>query len=121
MDLTLAICMYNAEKYIEQTLTSVLGQTRQDFQLLIVDDCSTDDSGQMVNNFFAVHPRQYRMQRLEANQGIAYARQWALTHSETKYLVFVDADDSPLLLVYGGLKDSETAVHPPSSWKKYIL
>ena len=123
MDLTLAICMYNAEKYIEQTLTSVLGQTRQDFQLLIVDDCSTDDSGQMVNNFFAVHPRQYRMQRLEANQGIAYARQWALTHSETKYLVFVDADDSPLPeMVEKEYKaiSSDKELIAVSSWSQFI-
>ena len=44
MNLTLAICMYNAERFIEETLLSVMDQTRQDFHLLIVDDCSKDDS-----------------------------------------------------------------------------
>lgn len=42
MYLTLAICMYNAEKYIADTLESVMAQTMLDFWLLVVDDCSTD-------------------------------------------------------------------------------
>ncbi len=44
LDLTLAICVYNAERYIEETLESVMAQTVQDFHLLIVNDCSTDGS-----------------------------------------------------------------------------
>lgn len=96
MDLTLAICIYNAESYIAQTLFHVLKQTRQDFHLLLIDDCSTDNSVKQVEQFFAAHSRQYELQRMEFNQGIAFARQWALTHATTKYLLFVDADDYPL-------------------------
>ena len=39
MNLTLAICIYNAEQYIIETLESVMAQTMQDFYLLIIDDC----------------------------------------------------------------------------------
>ncbi|MFR1327099.1 MAG: glycosyltransferase family 2 protein [Bacteroides cellulosilyticus] len=45
--------MYNAEQYIEKTLCSILSQTKQDFQLLIVDDCSTDNSVECVEHFFS--------------------------------------------------------------------
>ena len=47
-DVTVAICMYNAEKYIEETLACIMAQTLQDFHLLIVDDCSTDSSVECV-------------------------------------------------------------------------
>ena len=57
-NLTLAICVYNAEKYIKETLESVMAQTMQDFQLLIVNDCSTDNSVAIIEQFFAEHPRQ---------------------------------------------------------------
>lgn len=43
-NLPLAICMYNAEKYIEETLQCIMAQTMPDFHLLIVNDCSTDNS-----------------------------------------------------------------------------
>lgn len=51
-DLTLAICMYNAERYIEETLGCVMEQTIQNFHLLIIDDCSTDGSLDKVERFF---------------------------------------------------------------------
>lgn len=95
-DLTLAICMYNAEQYIEETLQSVMAQTMQNFHLLIVNDCSTDKSKGLVEEFFIKHPRQYELVDLESNQGIAYARNFALNHTKTKYLVFIDSDDYPL-------------------------
>ena len=62
-DLTLAICMYNAEKYIEETLQCIMTQTMQDFHLLIVNDCSTDNSVQIVEDFFKRNLRQYEYSR----------------------------------------------------------
>lgn len=96
MNITLAICMYNAERYIEETLSCVMAQTLQNFHLLIVDDCSTDMSAERVERFLKNHQRQYELVSFKENHGIAYARQFALTHATTKYLVFVDADDCPL-------------------------
>lgn len=93
MNLTLAICMYNAEKYITETLESVMAQTMQDFWLLVVDDCSTDGSAEKVDAFFAAHPRQYELVRFEKNQGLCYARHFAERHAETRYMMFLDADD----------------------------
>lgn len=91
--LTLAICLYNAEKYIKETLESVLAQTMQDFHLLIVNDCSTDGSIAAVEEFFAQHPRQYEIDTFKKNRGIGYARHFAERKAETKYMMFLDADD----------------------------
>lgn len=94
-DITLAICMYNAGKYIEETLACIMAQTMQDFHLLIVNDCSTDGSAGLVEQFFAAHPRQYELVSLAENGGICAARKFAELHAQTKYLLFVDADDLP--------------------------
>ena len=51
-DLTLAICMYNAEKYIEETLLCIMAQTKQDFFLMIINDCSTDSSADVVKSIY---------------------------------------------------------------------
>lgn len=91
--LTLAICLYNAEKYIKETLESVVAQTMQDFHLLIVNDCSTDGSIAAVEEFFAQHPRQYEIVTLKENGGIAKARNFAIAHATTEFFLFIDADD----------------------------
>lgn len=93
IDLTLAICVYNAGRYIEETLLSVLQQTMQDFHLLIVNDCSTDGSVKIIQEFFTRQPRQYELVSFEENQGIGYARHFAERHAQTPYMMFLDADD----------------------------
>ena len=92
-DLTLAICVYNAEKYIQETLESVMAQTMQDFHLLIVNDCSTDNSVAVIEDFFAKQPRQYEIVTLEKNGGIANARNFAISYAKTRYFLFIDSDD----------------------------
>ena len=104
-DLTLAICMYNAEKYIEETLLCIMAQTKQDFYLMIINDCSTDSSANVVNRFFVDHPRQYEMVNLPENRGLAFGRRYVEEHADTKYLLFVDADDCPLPLFVEKLYD----------------
>lgn len=94
-DLTLAICLYNCEKYIEQTLACITNQSFQAFDLLIVNDCSTDYSIEKVRSFFEKTSRQYELLSFEQNRGIGYARHFAERHAQTKYMIFVDADDLP--------------------------
>ena len=92
-NLTLAICVYNAEKYIKETLENVMAQTMQDFHLLIVNDCSADNSLAVIEQFFTEHPRQYEIITLEKNGGIANARNFAISYATTEYFLFIDSDD----------------------------
>ncbi len=85
--------MYNAEKYITETLQSVINQTQQSFKLLIVDDCSTDGCVQVVRNFLENNNRQFEIVSFEENQGICHARHYAERHADTEYMMFLDADD----------------------------
>lgn len=93
MNLTLAICVYNAERYLRETLDSVLAQTRQDFKLLIVDDCSTDGSLSIIESFKKSTDIKCSIISLKENKGVANARQVALESADTEYLLFVDGDD----------------------------
>ena len=122
-EITLAICMYNAEKYIEETLACIKAQTMQDFHLLLVDDCSTDRTVEYVERFFHQNQRQYELVKLAQNQGIAYGRNFALHHAQTKYLIFVDSDDLPLPQLlekeYQVLSNDENLI-AVSSWSQFI-
>ncbi len=101
--LTLAICVYNAARYIQETLQSVMAQTMQNFHLLIINDCSTDRSEEVVKQFLTEHPRPYELISFEKNQGIANARNFALNHINTEFLLFIDSDD----LLYPTLVEEE--------------
>ena len=92
-NLTLAICVYNKERYIEATLDSVLRQTMQNFHLLIVDDYSTDRSINVIQSFFERHQHEYELIPFKENKGIGYARHFAERHAHTKYMMFLDSDD----------------------------
>ena len=94
-DLTLAICVYNAEKYIKETLERVMAQTMQDFHLLIVNDCSSDSSVAVIEKFFTENPRQYELVNLPVNGGLSAGRRYVEENATTKYIMFVDADDCP--------------------------
>lgn len=96
MDLTVAICMYNAERYIEETLGCISAQTYQNFKLLIINDCSTDNSVNVVEHYFEKDPRQYEIINFPHNQGLCAGRRFVEENASTKYILFVDADDCPM-------------------------
>ena len=98
-EITLAICMYNAENYIEETLACILAQTMQDFHLLIVNDCSTDKSVECVERFFTKNPRQYEMVSLHENRGLCAGRRYVEEYANTKYLLFVEAKKEKLIFM----------------------
>lgn len=95
LDLTVAICMYNAEAFIEETLACIANQTLSDFFLMIVNDCSTDKSREKAEAFLSTHSMPYQIVDLPENQGLCYGRRYVEEHAKTKYVLFVDADDCP--------------------------
>lgn len=92
-ELTITICAYNAEKYLEETLQGIVVQTMQDFYLLIINDCSTDNTIGIIESFFKRENRQYELIDWRVNKGVCYARHFAERYATTKYMMFVDADD----------------------------
>jgi glycosyltransferase involved in cell wall biosynthesis len=94
-NLTVAICVYNCEKYIVETLLCIQNQTFQDFNLVIFNDCSTDSTKEYILEFFNKYPRKYELIDSDKNRGIASGRKYVIENVFSKYIVFVDADDRP--------------------------
>lgn len=92
-NLTVAICAYNCENYIALTLDSLMKQTFNNFDLIIVNDCSTDRTAEVINKYFEKNPRQYQLHHFKENQGLCGGRVWVEHNVQTKYLMFMDADD----------------------------
>ena len=84
--------MYNAARTIEDSIYSVLGQTYQDLELIVVDDASNDDGGNHVRRISLTDSRVQYL-RLDVNSGAATARNVALKMAKGKYIAFLDADD----------------------------
>lgn len=89
---TIVMPLYNAEHYVAETIESVLAQTLSDWNLVVVDDCSTDDSYRIVAEYAASDSR-IRHIRLMSNGGAARARNAGVLEACGRYLAFIDADD----------------------------
>ena len=83
---------YNCGAYIADSIQSVIAQTVTDWELQIVDDCSTDDTPAIVEKLAAQEPR-IHYDRLARNGGPAAARTEALRRASGKYIAFLDSDD----------------------------
>ena len=90
---SIIVPMYNAEKYIRICVNSILMQTFQDFELIIVDDCSTDNSYKICNELYGNNEK-VRLFRHEKNQGPGVARNLGIENSRGEYIFFIDSDDA---------------------------
>ncbi|WP_409291951.1 teichuronic acid biosynthesis protein TuaG [Peribacillus sp. SCS-37] len=83
---------YNAADYITETIESVMRQSYQNWEMIIVDDCSTDNTRDIINRF-ALEDSRIRPVFLEVNSGAAAARNAALKMAGGRYVAFLDSDD----------------------------
>lgn len=92
---TIGIPVYNVEPYIEKCLLSVLNQTYQNLEILVVDDLGTDKSMDIVAELQQSHPLGHSIKiiRHPENRGLGEARNTTIENAGGKYLCFVDSDD----------------------------
>lgn len=83
---------YNSSKFIEECINSVISQTYLDWEMIIVDDCSIDNSRDLITKFAKENDR-IKPIFLEENVGAAEARNVAIKKSKGKYVAFLDSDD----------------------------
>lgn len=81
---------YNCAKYIGETIKSVLNQTYTNWEMLIVDDCSTDNTEEIVKSFC---DDRIRYLKNEKNSGAAVSRNYALREAKGRWMAFLDSDD----------------------------
>lgn len=92
-EVSIIIPAYNAEIYIERTLSKILRQTWKNLQIIIVDDGSTDRTNDIVKNFINKKNAANIILITSENRGAAHARNEGIKYSTGKYIQFLDADD----------------------------
>ncbi len=92
---SIGIPVYNVEPYIEKCLLSVLNQTYENLEILVVDDCGSDNSMQIVSKLQRNTPRGFclRIITQSKNGGSGEARNAVINQAQGKYLYFLDSDD----------------------------
>ncbi len=87
--------VYNEEDFLKESIESILNQTFKDFELIIVNDCSTDNSDKIIESYFD-DPRVVRINN-EENIGVFNSRNRALKFARGKYIALLDSDDISML------------------------
>jgi len=90
MKISVVIPLFNKAASISRSVQSVLDQSYKDFELIVVDDGSTDDGGSIVNNYYDERISLIR----QNNSGVSAARNTGIKHATGNLIAFLDADDS---------------------------
>lgn len=91
---SIIVPVYNVERYIVETIESVRRQTYEDWELLLVEDCSTDGSRAVIEEYLTrTKDARIRLIALSANGGAARARNKGLSEAKGRYIAYLDADD----------------------------
>ncbi|EDT78822.1 glycosyltransferase [Clostridium perfringens] len=84
--------VYNAERFLKETLDSVRNQSYQNWEMILVDDCSKDSSEKIIKEYISLDNR-IKYIKLETNSGAAVSRNIAIKKSKGRYIAFLDSDD----------------------------
>ena len=93
ISLSIIVPVYNTEKYLQKCLDSILAQTRKDFEVIVINDGSTDGSARIMQQYEALYP-EYIRGIYQENHGIGYTRNKGIESAKGKYIAFIDSDDS---------------------------
>lgn len=86
------IPVYNVEKYIDECIQSVLNQSFNDWEIILVDDGSTDSSGQICDKYALEYPEKIKVFH-KKNEGQILTRTYGIKNAQGEYFVFLDSDD----------------------------
>lgn len=90
-DISVIVPVYNVERYLEECLDSLVGQTHRNIEIICVDDGSKDSSGEILRRYAGEDERVRVIS--QANSGVAHSRNVALDEAKGTYVLFVDSDD----------------------------
>lgn len=85
--------VYNSEKYLNEAIQSILNQTYENIELIIIDDCSTDFSKEIIKN---INSEKINFIKNEKNMGVSFTRNLGFKLAKGKYIALMDADDISL-------------------------
>ena len=82
---------FNSQKYIKKTILSILNQSFKNWELIIVDDCSNQQTKNILKDY--KNNKKIKIFYLKKNRGAAYCRNFAVKNAKSEYLAFIDSDD----------------------------
>ena len=85
--------IYNVEKYLRRCVDSLVRQVHKNIEILLIDDCSTDESSVIAREYAAKYPQLCHYIQRDENGGLSAARNTGIEASTGKWLAFVDSDD----------------------------
>ena len=88
---SVVMTVYNAERFLRDTIESVLNQTMKDFELIIVNDCSTDSSEEIVKSY--LDDKRVRYFKNEKNMKVSKTRNFGVSVAKAEKVAFIDSDD----------------------------
>ena len=88
-DISIIVPIYNAEKYIEKCLDSLVKQTKKELEFILVNDGSTDKTEKIIEKYKDKRIKYYK----NKNQGIGKTRNFGISKATGKYMMFLDSDD----------------------------
>ena len=91
---------FNTEKYLHRCLDSLVNQTLKDIEIIVVNDCSTDNSRKILDYYEEKYKSILKVFHNESNRGIGYSRNLGMEKAEGEYLCFLDSDDWVKLDMY---------------------
>ncbi|CFB59097.1 family 2 glycosyl transferase [Streptococcus pneumoniae] len=90
-EISVIVPVYNVERYLRQCMDSLINQTYRDFEIILVNDGSTDSSGVLCEDWAKKDERIHVVHK--KNEGLGFARNTGVEHAKGKYITFVDSDD----------------------------
>ena len=110
IDVSVVIPVYKKEKYLTESIESILHQTFSNFELICINDCSPDRCARILEKFERMDER-LKVISNEQNEGAAYSRNIGIANAVGEYIIFLDADDiyseNLLLRAYEKCKNEE--------------
>jgi glycosyltransferase involved in cell wall biosynthesis len=91
-NISVIVAVYNAEKYLRSCIDSIRGQTFRNFELLLIDDFSSDTSLRICEEYAQIDIR-IKVYHKKVNEGTAQARKTGISYASAEYVIFVDNDD----------------------------
>lgn len=108
------VTCHDLGRYLPDALESVQAQTLQDFECIVVDDASTDNTPELARNFVNSANEKFSYQRTPENLKLSGARNFGFAHARGKYILFLDADDMlapDALATLSGALDEQPHIH----------
>lgn len=90
VEISVIMPVFNSERYVKETIDSILIQSYSDFEFIIVNDGSTDRTREIIESY---NDKRIKLYNLETNKGVGYASNFAVQKAKGRYIARIDSDD----------------------------